>query len=308
MAACASDDGGKSAAITTVPVATTAAAPSTAPSSTDPSSTAPSSTTAAPLDDDPAADAPFVEGCDRSTIGEESGPLAVAYGVTDGRLDDTPCFGEASSVVESAWFDLAIVTPPSLISGVTIVAGFDDRDSDTLAFAGPVANDSDDHLIAIGMFSASDDPDELRLTMAHELAHVFTQTPDQIEVARFGSECDTFFNGFGCFQPDAYMTAWIDQFWSPAEIDSLPSGFGVDITGGEERCDVDPGYPGSYAASHPEEDFAESFSAYVFDVDLPPAFAEREAFFDAYPEFAAMRRSVQRTGLPAPPGNFDECG
>ena len=250
----------------------------------------------------------IVAGCNRATIGEESGPLAVAYGVTDGRLDDVPCFGDASANVESAWFELAIVTPPELIQGVTLVAGFDDQNSDTLAYAGPIGNDSDDHLIAIGMWSADDDPDELRLTMAHELAHVFTQTPDQIEVARFGSDCDTFFNGFGCFQPDAYMTAWIDQFWTPVEIASLPSDFGVDIEGGEDRCDLDGGFPGSYAASHPEEDFAESFSAYVFAVELAPEFSERASFFEQYPEFVAMRRAVSRLDIPTPPGNFGPCG
>lgn len=249
-----------------------------------------------------------VDGCDRKTIGEESGPLAVAYGVEKGRIATRPCFGEASAVVEAAWLDLASVTPPQLIEGVTIVAGFDDANSDTLAFAGPVANDSDEHLIAVGMAAAVDDPEELRLTMAHELAHVFTQTSDQIDVAFFSDECDTFFNGFGCFAQDAYITAWVDQFWTPNDLTSLPDDYSVDIPGGEFRCQLDAGFPGSYAASHPEEDFAESFSAFVFDVEMPPGFEERQQFFDERPEFAAMQQAIRALESPAPPSNFEVCG
>jgi len=249
-----------------------------------------------------------VDGCDRKSIGEESGPLEVAYAVHDGRIAAEPCFGEASSVVEAAWTDLAQITPPQLIQGVTILAGFDDENSDTLAFAGPVADDSDAHLVAVGITSAAADPQELRLTMAHELAHVFTQTTDQIDVAFFSAECDTFYNGFGCFQQDAYMTAWIDQFWTLEEVETLPADYSADIEGGERRCQVDAGFPGSYAASHPEEDFAESFSAYVFDVAMPAGFNERLLFFDGYPEFVAMRQAITRPDDPEPPGNFDECG
>lgn len=249
-----------------------------------------------------------VEGCDRRSIGEDFGPLLVGYAAENGRLSANPCFGEASEVVVAAWTDLAQITPPQLIAGVTIVAGFDDIRSDTLAFAGPVADDSDEHLIAVGVFSAANDPAELRLTMAHELAHVFTQTSDQIDVAFFANECDTFFNGFGCFQPDAYMTEWIDAFWTVAELETLPSDYSADIAGGERRCSIDPGFPGSYGASHPEEDFAESFSAYVFDVEMPAGFSDRLAFFDTHPEFVAMRQAIRRTGAPIPPGNFDACG
>ena len=257
---------------------------------------------------DEAADDFVAEGCDRKTIGEESGPLEVVYAVRNGRLATTPCLGEASDVVVAAWNDLAQITPPQLIAGVTLVAGFDDAASDTLAFAVPIGDDSDEHLIAVGIFSAIDDPAELRLTMAHELAHVFTQTSDQIDVAFFAEECDTFFNGFGCFQSDAYMTEWIDLFWPAAELATLPGDHAADIEGGDRRCEFDAGFPGSYAASHPEEDFAESFSAYLFDVEMPAGFDERLAFFDDHPEFAAMRQAIRRTGDPTPPGNFDECG
>jgi hypothetical protein len=144
--------------------------------------------------------------------------------------------------------------------------------------------------------------------MAHELAHVFTQTTDQIDVAVFEDECDTFFNGFGCFQPDAYVTAWVDQFWNPVEIASLPEDYGVDLDGGEERCAADAGFPGSYAASHPEEDFAESFSAFVFDIELPPGLDARLMFFSEYPEFVEMRAAARGERVSPLPNNFDQCG
>jgi hypothetical protein len=260
------------------------------------------------VDRDPGpSDIATVDGCDRKTIGEESGPLVVAYGVDDGRLSAAPCFGRPSEVVEAAWDDLSAITPAELTDGVAIVAGFTGSD-DTLAYAAPVDDDSDEHLIAVAIDAAIDDPEELRLTMAHELAHVFTQTTDQIDVAVFGDECETFFNGFGCFEVDAYVTAWIDQFWPPDEIATLPADYSVDIEGGEDRCDIDPSFPGSYAASHPEEDFAESFSAFVFDVDLPASLASRLEFFADYPEFMAMRDAVRSGDEKPPPNTFDPCG
>lgn len=250
----------------------------------------------------------YVIGCDRFTIGEDFGPLATAYGVEEGDLTAQPCFGSAEPIVERAFGELRAITPASLLAAVTLIAGYEANGSDTIAYAGPVDDDTEGFLIALDIGAGEEDPGELRLTMIHELAHVFTQTTDQLDIAVFADECDTLFNGFGCFQPDAYITAWIDAFWDPADLAALPPSGDVDEPAGEARCAIDPAFPGSYAASHPEEDFAESLAAYVLDLEMPPDVQPRLAFFDAYDEFVEMRSRVADAGLGGVANNFDQCG
>ncbi len=252
-------------------------------------------------------DSVFVSGCNRRDIGEDSGLLLSAYGVVDGAIAEEPCIGEPNETVVQSWNDLVEVAPAELVAPVVVVAGYESNGDGTVAFAGPVDNDSEAFVIAIDIEASENDPAELRLTMAHELTHVFAQTTDQIDVAFGPDECDTFYNGFGCFQPDAYITAWVDTFWSPQQVADLPDG-GQDEAGGETRCSLDPAFPGSYAASHPEEDFAEAFSAYVWDVDMPAEVQPRLDFFDQYPVLAEMRDNARALGLGPTENNFVNCG
>ena len=250
----------------------------------------------------------YVVGCDRFTIGEEFGPLLGAHGVDGGTVAPEPCFGVAVPEVVTAWRSLASVAPPSLVEAVDLVAGYEPNDSGTLAYAGPIDDDTEGFLIAVDVEAAADDPGELELTMAHELSHVFTQVTSQLDVAVFADECDTLFNGIGCFQPDAYITSWIDEFWDPTELAALPADGATDEVGGEARCAADPSFVGSYAASHPEEDFAESFAAYVFDVPVPTSVEPRMAFFERYDEFRSMRDAIASAGRSRPAVEMDGCG
>ena len=59
---------------------------------------------------------------------------------------------------------------------------------------------------------------------------------------------------------------------------------------------------------HPEEDFAETFSAYVYDVETDAALADKLAFFDRYPEFVAIRENARALGLAGTEANFEGCG
>ena len=68
---------------------------------------------------------------------------------------------------------------------------------------------------------------------------------------RLGTEADGF---------DIEVEIGIKSQANELKVATLPTDYTVDIEGGEDRCDLDPSYPGSYAASHPEEDFAESFA------------------------------------------------
>ena len=246
-------------------------------------------------------------GCDRATIGDEDGSLVSALAVDDGHVVGL-CFGQPDERLDDAWADLVAITPPAELADIDLIAGFDQPDGDTLAFAAMIGTHNDAFVVAVNLPLAADDPDELRLTLAHEVAHVFGQTPDQLDVDVDESDCDTFFNGNGCLLPDAYVMRWIDTFWTEDELASMPDGSVADEEGAEDRCALNPSFLGTYAASHPEEDFAESFSAFVFDLDVAPSVQPKLDFFDQFPELVDFRDLARASGEPAPPNNFDECG
>ncbi len=224
--------------------------------------------------------------------------------VSDVVLDDDPR-------LIAAWNELLAVTPLGFVNDISLLAGYEGCPRcDTLAFVTTLDVDSEFFVIAGDVNAGAADPDELRLTMLHELTHAFTQRPGEQRIVQPQSApCDTFFNGNGCFTADSYMWAWIQEFWPPELRDTLPAdgSLGSDQDA-LERCISDPSYVGSYAAIHPEEDFAETFSAWVYDVEVDPALADKFAFFDRYPELVEIRNNAEALGLFGTEANFDGCG
>ncbi len=246
--------------------------------------------------------------CDPEVIGEDDGPVVAVYEVNGASLGSL-CFGWANSAVVNAWAALEAVAPSPFLDSVVSLAGYDfDGPVDTMAFAGPIDFRGVDFTVALEVDAAVADPDELRLTMMHELAHVFTQDSSQFSVGAARKDCETFFNGFGCFGEDSYLNLWVHRFWDSAAIDSLPRDGSPDQDAGDERCLDDAAFPGSYAASHPEEDFAESFAAFVYGVQMPEEVQPRLDFFTEFPELAEFRSNAGEAGLTNLPNNYDECG
>ncbi len=258
--------------------------------------------------------------CDPEIVGSDLGPTVVIYEVDDGQLGSV-CLGEAIAVIEESWLLLTEITPPEQLGAVERFAGFESRPGgDTLAFvaplplAGPPDDEAGDEggggfLIAVDLASSEGDESELLVTMAHEISHVFTQVPGQLDRTIVSDDCDTYDNGLGCFTEDSFMAAWIDAFWSEDDLASLPVDGSADEDAGEERCELDAAFIGSYGASHPEEDFAESFAAYVLDVDVRPAVQARVDFFEQFPELVAFRDRAAAAGLSPLVGyQFEPCG
>jgi hypothetical protein len=236
------------------------------------------------------------------------GDVTAMHFVVRGRLEP-PCLGEDPRLIE-AWDALAEITPPDFLDDVSLLAGYDACSGcDTLAFVSALDDAGSFFLLAVDLTAGEDDPDELALTLQHELSHVFTQDPStQLDVGTDAGACPTFHNGTGCFTSDSYMWAWIDQFWNLDDLTRLSEDDGTDPEGGEARCSVDPSYTGSYGASSPEEDFAEVFAAYVFDVDVGPGLDDKLAFFDRYPELQQVRASAAAAGMTGLPNTFEGCG
>ncbi|MEM7143104.1 MAG: hypothetical protein AAF548_18930 [Actinomycetota bacterium] len=257
------------------------------------------------IDEPSTADDVSDELCDVDLLGEEDGPVTSIYVVDDGRLAGL-CFGDPDEAVTGAFELLEAVTRADQLTDIAYIGGFE-AENDTLAFVTPLDDAYTAFVMAIDTVSAVDDPGELRLTVLHEFAHVITQRSDQLDVAAAPSSCATYWNGAGCFIPGSYVDTWVQEFWSEEDLLTLPTD-GVDQDAGEERCAIDPSFLGAYAASDPEEDFAESYSAFIFDLDVPAAVEPKMAFFAEFPELRESRAIARASNLGEVPNNFDRCG
>ncbi|MFK8023738.1 MAG: hypothetical protein AB8G26_07220 [Ilumatobacter sp.] len=258
--------------------------------------------------------------CDAQDF-DDDGEVTAIHFVLDGVIQN-PCFvaqpGDVDDVVFdddprliAAWNELLRVTPVGLVDDISLLAGYESCSTcDTLAYVTTLDVDAEFFVIAVDVVAAAENLDELRLTMLHELAHVFTQRPgDQLLVQDVDVPCPTYFNGIGCFTETSYMWAWIEAFWPADVLDTLPDDGSVATDAeAEARCNLDPAFTGSYAAVHPEEDFAETFSAFVFDVEVDSALASKLEFFERYPEFVEVRENARAEGLAGTEAAFEGCG
>jgi len=225
--------------------------------------------------------------------------------VVDGILGQ-PCLGEDDRL-HRAWKWLRIVAAPEDLKGLILIAGFD-APSDLLAYV-EALNTGDGGVafqMTVNLGEADADDIELALTMAHELTHVFTGLPSQLDRTIDESQCFTYHEGEGCYTEGSFIARWIDAFWGEWIVGFDPH---AEDDGASDRCFLDSSFLGSYAATNPEEDFAETFSAYVFSVPVEdPGLVAKYEFFDSDPYLAAFRARVQAAGIEPLPNQFEGCG
>jgi len=234
-----------------------------------------------------------------------------AYLVDDGQLGEL-CFGDDDQTILDAWDALTAITPSGQLGDLTLFGGFEpngDEAAETMAFVNVVDVDGNSFQMSINTIEAIADPDELLLTLAHEFTHVFTATPMQLDRTDEAiDDCPTYFNGEGCYVDDSLMLAWIDAFWEPEVL----AGVDVEVESSDDadqRCGNDDGFFGSYAATSPEEDFAEAFSAFVFRLDpVTGGQAERLAWIEEQPGLAEFRDRADGAEMTPLANNFDVCG
>jgi hypothetical protein len=225
------------------------------------------------------------------------------------------CFGDEDPRLIRAWELLRLITPAHEFAHLVLLAGFDRGDGPTgplgelVAWVNDVGNaDGTQFQMSINLVAAEEDEGALILTLVHEFAHVFTQRPDQLDRTMDPFACPTFYNGTGCFEHGSYIAEWISRFWHPDDIAAVDP-WEEDVEGAKNRCSVDGGFLGVYAATAPEEDFAEAFSAFVLDVPVDSeGLVERMLFFEGYPDLVAFRTLARAAGLTPQENIFEPCG
>ena len=250
--------------------------------------------------------------CSDEELGaDDTFSFIAAHYVVDGVLGAL-CSGDEDERLFEAWGALATIAPRGQLGDLGVFTAFEEAgagDEVTLAFVQPLDADGTLFQMSVSLDEYEADPEEALLTMAHEFSHVFTAIPSQIDrTVEAAENCTTYDNGEGCFFEDSLVFQWVDMFWVDYIDDFDPM---VEASGaeGEDRCAQDAGFLGSYAASNPEEDFAESFSAYVFDVDA--ATPEQQARIDwmaDQPGLAEFRGRAEAAGLTPVRNGFDVCG
>jgi hypothetical protein len=251
--------------------------------------------------------------CSAEGLGaDDSFEFTAAHFVVDGQLG-AACFGESDNRLTQAWEALATIAPAGQLADIGLFGGFEsseNTDEITLAFVNALDDDGTLFQMSVNLDAFADDPDEAQVTMAHEFAHVFTQIPSQLDRTDEAIDnCSTYFNGDGCLYEDSILWQWIQLFWGPdliTDVDPTTENSGAD---GEQRCNDDAGFFGSYGASTPDEDFAEAFSAYVFDTGVTSdERRERIDWIAAQPGLSEFRNRAVAAGLTGLSNNFESCG
>ena len=243
--------------------------------------------------------------------GDEEFVFIAAFRVVDGSLADR-CFGVDDPTIGSAWELLTTIAPAAQLGDLALFAGFEpdgDNAAETLAFVNALDTDGNSFQMSVNVAEAAVDPDELLLTLAHEFTHVFTSTAAQLDRSDEGvAACATYVTGEGCYVEDSLVLAWIEEFWDDELLDTVdPLADSVDDA--VARCAIDDGFFGPYAATSPEEDFAEAFSAFVFRLEpVTDGQADRLDWIAEQPGLAEFRDRADAAGMTPLANNFELCG
>lgn len=248
--------------------------------------------------------------CSPEAVGGDGTDFSTVHVVVDGVLGAT-CLGSEDATLYAAWETLATIAPTAARSDLALFGGFsggDDGDEVTLAFVNALDDDGTVFQMSINLASFEDDENEASLTVAHEFSHVFTLSTTQIDRATLAEDCETFDNGEGCFDDDALMTSWVELFWTDQMLSDFNPNEEANGEAGAARCELNPEFLGSYAASSPDEDFAETFSAFVFDLDVDAAMEPKLEWMAEQPGLVEFRRRAADAGLSPLDNNFELCG
>ncbi|MBI5945784.1 MAG: hypothetical protein HY864_15595 [Chloroflexi bacterium] len=159
----------------------------------------------------------------------------------------------------------------------------------------------------------TDDYYYLSYTLIHEFAHLLTLGADQVppSEAIFNnpddndiyldevSACPNFFPGEGCANSDSYINQYYEQFWFDIYEEWNVINLEEDDDAYYQKLDdfyykYQDQFLTDYAATHPAEDIAESFSFFVFsEMPTGDTVAEQKIlFFYNFPELVELRAKI----------------
>ena len=142
----------------------------------------------------------------------------------------------------------------------------------------------------------------LALTLAHETLHVRLK-----DAKAFDPSCSFEENTYvdACLVQGGLLDRWVERFWPDALLDAWET----DVAGAADPltaaaafyADERSRWVSDYAPFNPEEDFAETYSYWLLDMDagVDGVAAEKFAWLDEQPELVAVKNFVQGNGVEA---------
>jgi hypothetical protein len=249
-----------------------------------------------------------VTASDRRQLGGE-GLVVAAYGVEEGQLGDLRS-GKAQACHTLTWRLVRHLYPPAALSLVSRFIVFEPPPRGSRSTSGRTTGRT------IGFVSTRDaslrrwtlavsiqdlDDDLFAHTLVHELGHLLSLGPRQLTAGGSGSSCRTWATGEGCARPGSLLDGYVGRTWSPSLLREWRAAQRIRRDSARERA-LDAFYErhrsrfvGPYAATDPDEDFAESFAFWCLGrTPTSPPFVSRSlrakaAFMTGRSELRGMR-------------------
>lgn len=234
-----------------------------------------------------------------------SGEVRASYKISQNIL--TPLF-EADDIpqnhVQQVWEVFTSLIPLYARRDVSTFSLFSDGPAGLLAqVAGSTENpdlwtvevDIEDSFLPDGTINP-----ELPATIIHEFAHIFSLRRTQMLTEHTRETCTTYFLEDGCTSPSSYLNSFYITFWKDSiqkhPISHTPSPSDEDVDTyyyAHEDSFITP-----YAATHPVEDFAESFTYFIIEekpTNTTLIRNQKLLFFYSYPYLVELRKSIRNS-------------
>ena len=203
-----------------------------------------------------------------------------------------------SSLHDELWETAKEVFPDNFESKINQVVFCTDGTDNDLASVEPIQEyNTSSWTLYIDVLDGKD-TNEYVHTLTHELGHLMTLSADQFTS---GASCSTFETEYGCFSNNSYINAFINEFW----LNNMDEWQDIEYnTTSQDDFDdqiyafyekYSDQFVNDYAATHPEEDFAETWLYYVFDLSPEDGSiaSEKINFFESYPELVQIKQHIR---------------
>lgn len=191
---------------------------------------------------------------------------------------------------EDIWKEIRKVLPEQDISRIQYLTVDTDGEYEGLAFVNHIDEQGKHWTLGIDP-SDQEPPLFFWETIIHEYAHLLSLNETQVHYVteEVGAKKGIFYDYELVAKEDAYINDFYNRFWRGMEKDSL-----VDENMGLFYVRHLNEFVSEYASTNCAEDFAESFSSYVFGkAPQTVAIQEKYDFFNEYPELVQIRDELR---------------
>lgn len=228
------------------------------------------------------------------TVFENNNSVVAKYFVTD--VTDVDRIQNASH--RDYFLRVVDVMPKEYVAKISQFMVFNGADTTFAAYVETVAPQHETWQYAIhqDMLAWPNSVDNTEL-IVHELAHIISYE-EVIGIPKPATQkCDEYFATFGCPLANSYLSQFVKYFWTDVDLDRA-----LRFTNANSFDEISLYYDNNktkyvteYAASSPEEDFAETFTYFMLDLPVSGEGAQnKHDFFESYKELEDIKRVIQQ--------------